>query len=61
MSPRPRKFPRYQIRHIAEETDCQQCGWPLYVGDYVTTDDVDDPTVYACCSGCAGDLLEVIR
>lgn len=32
---------KYQVAHISEECDCQWCGAPLYVGDYVTTDEFE--------------------
>jgi hypothetical protein len=38
--PKPRHH-AYLIRHHSEETDCDQCGCPLYVADTVYTSDDD--------------------
>jgi len=48
----PRTF-TYRVRTIHEETDCHQCGTPLYVGDTVHTQDRDhfgDPFCSRRCS-----------
>jgi hypothetical protein len=42
----------YQIRRQMDETTCDQCGQPLYVGDWAT---FDGKNVF-CCDGCADEL-----
>jgi hypothetical protein len=32
-------MPKYTIADRTEETDCNNCGWPLYVGDTAYSDE----------------------
>lgn len=41
----------YRIQRPSEETECYNCGWPLYVGDTVHTEDQTVPHTF-CCGAC---------
>ena len=47
---------RYVIRHHSEETDCDWCGFPLYVGDSA----LESADRIFCSSGCASRYREAL-
>jgi hypothetical protein len=46
---------KYRIEYFEEEGECDQCGWPIIVGD--TAVDVDDGFAFCCGLACARRAL----
>lgn len=51
----PGPWHRQDVRHHTEETACDWCGRPAYVGDWVLV--LDGGTADACSPGCARQLV----
>ena len=46
------KIASYEVHGIAEETECEECGWPIYSGDLAYYDNEDPMGPVFCSRAC---------